>query len=138
MYDDKQKRDDALVYDLADVGSRFIALVIDNIIIAVIGGVLGAVFSSNALVGIVGFLIGLGYNWYFWTTQDGQTLGKRILGLRVVKADGTPITTTDAFVRYFGYYINSFVFALGWIWALFDSNRQGWHDKLAKTYVVKA
>jgi uncharacterized RDD family membrane protein YckC len=41
-------------------------------------------------------------------------------------------------VRYIGYYINSFIFMLGWIWAIFDSNKQGWHDKLAGTYVVPA
>jgi uncharacterized RDD family membrane protein YckC len=39
-------------------------------------------------------------------------------------------------MRYIGYFIDSFVFGLGWIWAAFDPERQAWHDKLARTYVV--
>ena len=58
--------------------------------------------------------------------------------MRVVKTTGEPLTFTDVLVRFAGYYINSFVFGLGWIWAFFDSENQGWHDKLAKTYVVRA
>jgi uncharacterized RDD family membrane protein YckC len=37
-----------------------------------------------------------------------------------------------------GYTLNTLIMMLGWLWALWDSNQQGWHDKLAKTIVVKA
>ncbi|NDJ60843.1 MAG: RDD family protein, partial [Chloroflexi bacterium] len=88
--------------------------------------------------GIISFIIGLGYNWFFWTQWNGQTPGKRLMNIRVIKANGEPLTFTDSLLRYVGYYINTFLLMIGWIWAIFDSNRQGFHDKLASTYVVRA
>ncbi|MEO8610683.1 MAG: RDD family protein [Chloroflexota bacterium] len=126
---------DTVSYELADTGTRFIALVIDGLILALITGAL-TVATRGA--GGLSFIVGLGYYWYFWTRNAGQSPGKMAMNIRVVKVDGTPINDMDAFLRYIGYSINSVVFCLGWFWALFDENHQGWHDKIAKTYVVKA
>lgn len=127
---------DTETHELADIGTRFIALVIDSIILGIIGGIFGA--SGNAgLGGVISFLIGAGYQWYFLTQQNGQTPGKMLMNIRVIKTDGTPISDAEAVLRFIGYYINSVVIMLGWIWAFFDDNNQGWHDKIAKTYVVK-
>lgn len=123
-------------YELADFGPRIIAAIIDGLVLAVIGGIVSG-FAGNAGWG-VGILTQLAYQWYFLTRQDGQTPGKRIMNLKVIKVDGSPITDTDAIVRTVGYYINSAILMIGWLIALFDSNRQGLHDKLASTYVVKA
>jgi uncharacterized RDD family membrane protein YckC len=130
---DKPKRGD---YELADTGTRFIALIIDGIILGIITGLLFA--GARGTGGLVGFVIGVIYQWYFLTQQDGQTPGKRIMGIRVIKVTGAKLEFADVLVRYIGYYINSVVFMLGWIWALLDKDHQGWHDKLAGTYVVKA
>jgi uncharacterized RDD family membrane protein YckC len=128
---------DTVSYELADLGTRFLAILIDGIILGIVTGVLvGA--GRNAGAGALSFLIGLGYYWYFWTRNNGQSPGKMAMNIRVVKVDGTPINDMDAFLRYIGYSLNSIIFCLGWIWALFDENHQGWHDKIAKTYVVKA
>lgn len=132
---EKPKRG-AAEYELADVGTRFIALIIDGIILGIIGGILFS--GGRGTGGVIGFIIGVIYQWYFLTQQNGQTLGKRIMGIRVIKTSGEPLTATDAVVRYIGYYIDTVVFMLGWIWALFDGNNQAWHDKLASTYVVRA
>lgn len=125
-------------YELADIGERFIALVIDSLIIGFVGGLVGV--GGNALWGggILGFILGAGYQWYFLTQQNGQTPGKMIMNLRVIKVDGTPISDAEAVLRYVGYLINSPIFMLGWLWATWDPNNQGWHDKIARTYVVKA
>ena len=124
-------------YELAPIGTRFISALIDGIILAIIGGILVGVGQSTAGGGL-SFLVGLVYYWYFWTRQAGQTPGKKVMNLKVIKTDGGPISDSDAILRYIGYLINSVVILLGWIWALFDANQQGWHDKIAKTYVVKA
>ncbi len=134
-YVDKPKR--SLDRPLADVGTRFVALIIDGLILGVITAILSG-GGRSSLGGGASFLIGLAYQWYFLTQQNGQTLGKKFLGIRVVKVTGEPLTFTDALVRYIGYYIDSFVFMIGWIWALFDANRQCWHDKLAGTIVIRA
>ncbi len=124
-------------YELADVGTRFIAIAIDSILLSIIGGVIGV--SVNLAGGsVLGILVGVAYQWYFLTQRDGQTLGKMIMNIRVVKVDGTPISDADAVLRYVGYIINTPIIGLGWLWALWDPNSQGWHDKIARTYVVKA
>lgn len=125
-------------YELAGMMERVIAFMIDSAIVGAIGGFIG--FGTNFFWGggLFGFLIGGAYQWYFLTRQDGQTIGKLMLGLRVVKEDGTPFTDGEAIIRYFGYILNSAVFMLGWLWAFVDDKNQGLHDKIAHTYVVKA
>ena len=131
----KEKIYDTVNYDLADLTSRFIAIMIDGFILALIAGAfVGAGKGAGAGMS---FIVGVAYNWYFWTRQNGQTPGKMIMNIRVVKADGSPIGDMDAILRFIVYYINSAVFMLGWLWAL-NPDRQGWHDKIANTYVVKA
>jgi uncharacterized RDD family membrane protein YckC len=129
--------EDTRTYELADVGTRVIALIIDSLILATLGGIIGA--GSGFLLGggFMGFLLGVAYQWYFLTQQNGQTLGKTIMNIRVIKTDGSKISDSDAVLRYIGYYINSAVLMLGWIWALASENNQGWHDMIANTYVVK-
>jgi uncharacterized RDD family membrane protein YckC len=122
--------------NLADVGTRFLALLIDSFILSLIGGILFRL--SGGAGGAAGVILGVAYQWYFLTQNRGQTPGKMLLSIRVVKIDGSQLTGADAVIRYFGYLLNSVVLSIGWLWALFDPNRQGWHDKLAKTYVIKA
>ncbi len=122
-------------YDLADIGTRFVAILIDGLIQGVITGALFGIGRTAG--GGLGIIITLAYNWYFWTRNNGQTPGKSLMNIRVIKADGTPITDADAIVRAIGYYISGLVLGLGYIWAIFDANNQAWHDHLAKTYVVK-
>ncbi len=123
-------------YELASTGTRFIAILIDSIILGIITGIL--VGAGGEAGGGASFVIGLVYYWYFWTRQEGQSPGKKLMNIRVIKADGSPLSDGDAILRYIGYYINTLVFMIGWIWAFFDSNNQGWHDKIASTYVVNA
>ncbi len=122
-------------YALATIGNRFIAIFIDGIILGIITAMLTG--AGRGAGGIASFLIGAAYYWYFWTRQDGQSPGKKLMHIKVIKTDGTALTDADALIRYVGYYINSAAFLLGWIWALFDENNQGWHDKIAQTYVVQ-
>jgi len=74
------------------------------------------------------------YTWFHGTT--GQTLGKRIFGIRVLKTDGSPAGFGTAFLRWVGYLISGIPFFLGFLWVVIDRKRQGWHDKIAGTIVV--
>ncbi len=132
---EKPKRAEA--YPLADVGTRLVALIIDTLILGFVGGIV-AIGARHGAGWLVSFIVGVAYHWYFMTQRDGQTPGKQLVGIRVVRADGEPLTATDAIMRYIGYYINTAVLMLGWIWALFDDRRQGWHDKIANTLVIQA
>lgn len=124
-------------YELADIGDRAIALLVDSIIIGTVGGLIGVGGAAIWGGSILGFILGAAYQWYFLTRQNGQTPGKMLVGIRVIKTDGTAISDAEAVLRYVGYLLNSAIAMIGWIWAAFDGNNQGWHDKIANTYVIK-
>jgi uncharacterized RDD family membrane protein YckC len=74
---------------------------------------------------------------WFWVKYLG-TPGKMALRLRVVDANtGQAISTPQAIGRYFGYYVSAFALMLGFIWVGIDKKKQGFHDKLAGTVVVR-
>jgi uncharacterized RDD family membrane protein YckC len=69
--------------------------------------------------------------------RSGQTVGMRILGIRIEKTDGSQFTVKGAIVRHLlGYPLSVASFFLGFLWMLWDPRQQGWHDKLARTIVV--
>ena len=74
---------------------------------------------------------------WFWTKYLG-TPGKMALRLRVVDAhSGNAISTPQAIGRYLGYYASMLPLFLGFIWIGIDKKKQGFHDKLAGTVVVR-
>ena len=123
-------------YELADVVTRLVAIMIDGFILGLITGLL--VGAARETGGGLSIVIGVIYNWFFWTRWDGQTPGKRIMGLRVIKADGSRLSDIDAMLRGVGYYISGLFMGLGYIWALIDEDKRTWHDLIAGTVVVKA
>jgi uncharacterized RDD family membrane protein YckC len=121
-------------YELAEIGIRAAAWLIDGTILFFIES---ALFFGARETGLgLGFMVGLAYTWYFLPRHNGQTPGKVLMKIRVIKTDGSPISDSDAVLRYIGSLIN-YIVCIGWLWSLIDDNRQGWHDKLAQTYVVK-
>lgn len=81
------------------------------------------------------FIFSVIYYVGFWT-NEGQTMGNTIIGLKVIRTDGSHLSVGQALLRYIGYIISASLFSIGFVWAAFDSKRQGWHDKLAGTLVV--
>lgn len=74
----------------------------------------------------------------FWIYRQA-TPGKIAIGARIVDArTGQPPSTGQLVGRYLGYYLSTIVLFLGFIWVAFDARKQGWHDKLAGTVVVRA
>lgn len=132
----KRKSKDLYDYELADIGTRLVGLIIDNIILGIVTGILfGAGRGPGA---VVGFLAMVAYHWFFLTRQNGQTPGAMITKIRVVKTNGTSITDTDAILRATVSYISGIFICIGFLWAFIDKDRQTWHDKIANTYVIKA
>jgi uncharacterized RDD family membrane protein YckC len=82
----------------------------------------------------INLLVTVWYNIGFWLAS-GQTPGKRMLGVRVLRTDGKRLRLGNALRRQIGYWIST-IFYLGFLWILFDNKRQGVHDKLAGTIVV--
>jgi uncharacterized RDD family membrane protein YckC len=121
---------------------RVLAFIIDSVILAVINALIGAILNSST-TGRTGIqtLLGIIYFSYFWSGSSlwpGQTVGDKILNLRVIRTDGSDLSIVQAFIRYVGLFISFIVIFIGVIWVAFDPNKQGWHDKIAGTYVIKA
>jgi len=73
----------------------------------------------------------------FWLYKSA-TPGKMVLKLKVVDATtGNVLTVGQAIGRYLAYFLASIPLLLGIIWIGFDKKKQGWHDKLANTVVIK-
>jgi uncharacterized RDD family membrane protein YckC len=120
---------------------RFVAIIIDSIIVGVVNSAIAAILglNTNGRSGLQ-ILLGLVYYVYFWSSASpwpGQTIGSKLLNLRVVRTDGSDLAISQALIRYVGFFISGLVLGIGFIWAAFDPNKQGWHDKIAGTYVVK-
>lgn len=81
-------------------------------------------------------ILNMAYFTYFHGTL-GRTPGKRLFGLRVLRPDGLPITPGTAFLRWAGYAVSFLPFLLGFVWVAVDRRKQGWHDKIAGTVVVR-
>lgn len=72
----------------------------------------------------------------FWTWL-GRTPGKMMLGLKVVRTNGSRVGLGKSILRYIGYNISYLAFFIGYLWIGVDPEKQGIHDKIADTYVVK-
>ncbi len=137
---------------------RFVAYIIDVIIVAIVFGLvsgLGSQLSDTlitklegeaAMFSVIGVplaaqLLNLAfavvYYGYFWATR-GQTPGQMVMKVKVIRTDGSTLTWDGAILRYIGYILSSLFGWLGFLWALWDKDKQGWPDKLAGTYVMKA
>jgi uncharacterized RDD family membrane protein YckC len=85
---------------------------------------------------ITTFLTGMIYFIWFHGTV-GQTPGKMLLGLRIIQISGEKMNIGVAFLRWVGCLVSGLVFLLGFIWIAFDRRKQGWHDKIAATLVIR-
>ena len=74
---------------------------------------------------------------WFWTAKQA-TPGKMLLSLRVVDAKtGGSLSAGQSIARYLGYFVSGIPFGLGLIWVGIDKKKQGWHDKIAGTVVIR-
>ena len=108
-----------------------------------------SIIGTQYLISVAILVLGLLYLVPI-TARTGHTFGMRNRRLKVVRVDGTPVTWWAAFARFFVPLAVAFVLliqlstlapmiALAMVaWSFFDKNRQGIHDKLARTVVVSA
>jgi len=136
--------------DLAGYGARVAATILDGILVGVVAFLVVAVAGVtredlNYVVVALAILSSLVYAPVLMCRaggQNGQTLGKQAIGIRVVRVDAQPITGPIALLREFVgkgllglvpfYTVVDYLFPLG------DARRQAIHDKLASTFVVRA
>jgi len=125
----------------AGAGARFGSYILDWIVVTVIGWILILIFWAiggevgSAVGSIMSLIFSVGYFTYFF--GNGQTLGMKAVKIKLCGTEGTyPIGYGKGFLRWIGMIISALVIGLGFLWILIDENKQGWHDKIAGTYVV--
>lgn len=91
--------------------------------------------ASMGLFQLVGLVVSLAYSAGFWL-KFGATPGKMAVGIKVVRADGSPISVGQAIGRFFGYLLSSLILYIGYMMAGWDEQKRALHDRLAETRVI--
>lgn len=153
-------------YNFASFGQRLIGVIIDGLILTaivaipvIIGVVLiaksvttysdgtsevtnGAGVGIGVVILIIGLILALLYEPLLTARKgpkNGQTVGRSVAGIRITNLQGGPISTGQAWGRFlFKGAFSGSIFYLGYLWMLWDSNKQCWHDKVANTLVLRA
>ncbi len=117
---------------------RFAAAFIDGIVVGIANGILRETLGTGAGTGLgLGIVVSAVYFTAFIGADRGQTLGQMVLGIRVLGLDnGASIGYGRALVRWLVSIVSAFVILLGYLWMLWDKEKQCWHDKAANDVVV--
>jgi uncharacterized RDD family membrane protein YckC len=122
--------------------SRFGAYFIDGLIgfVFSLPGQIIAAAGADAiglllqLAGTIAFIV-----LYCRKVSQGQSWGQKITGVKIVNATtGTSLSAGMVFVRELAKIVSAIVCYLGFLWMLWDKDKQTWHDKMLTTVVVKA
>ena len=117
---------DNLLYPKASFWERLAAGFLDLILV----GILCVVLHPIAPI------VALAYFSALWAWKN-TTIGGIVVGLKVVRTDGRPLTFPVALVRSLAAAFSIMVLFLGYLWIAWDAEKQGWHDKIAGTHVLK-
>lgn len=124
------------LFPRASFWRRIWALLIDVIVVGVASAICVSLFDGHGHGGGGWFLVLVAaYGAVLWKLR-GTTIGGIICHLSVERMDGRPIDWPTAIVRALGCFVSLFVVGLGFLWIVFDPERQSWHDKIAGTIVV--
>ncbi|MFG3290966.1 RDD family protein [Streptomyces sp. NPDC048179] len=124
----------------ANWGQRVLGTLVDGLVFLVPYILVIAGKDTPALVAIGGIaLLGLAIWQLIMEGRTGQTVGKKALGIRLVKeATGQPIGVGMAFVRRIAHFLDSIACYLGWLWPAWDAKRQTFADKVCSTIVIRS
>ena len=144
--------------DIATFGARAMALVIDFALLAATQLFLFfilacwllnkeiyfeplailAVWLSYVIVFFAGFVFLHMFYFILFHAWAGQTIGKMIMGIRVISWENKRVTPAVAFLRWSGCILSFVPLASGFLWSAVDKDHCAWHDRLAQTRVVSA
>jgi uncharacterized RDD family membrane protein YckC len=125
---------DAFILSLAGGAFPYLVITTTNSVSPInVGQQVTTSTSGSILISLVYFVI-------FWSRLGGgRTLGMRLFGLKVVQEeDMAQPGIVIALIRWLGLWLSFAACFVGVIWVAFDSRHQGWHDKIARTLVLRA
>lgn len=118
--------------ELADFGSRLAGYILDVLILLIPGFVVGLLLPFG------GFAVAFLYNWLMLAYNNGQTIGKAVMKIRILRPDGTKIDEGTSAARAAMSIVSGLPLWLGYLWAAWDPERRTWHDMVANTRAFRA
>jgi len=126
---------------------RVVAYIIDGILLTIVCGVVDRLLGINILTtdwdhydplaNVISLVIGWLYFALLESSERGATVGKMVMGLRVVTSDGQRLSFMNATGRYFAKILSAIIFCIGFIMVAFTDKKRGLHDIIAGTLVIK-
>lgn len=126
---------------------RVVAYIIDGILLTIVCGVADRLLGINILAtdwdhydplaNVISLVIGWLYFALLESSERGATVGKMVMGLRVVTSDGRRLSFMNATGRYFAKILSAIILCIGFIMVAFTERKRGLHDMIANTLVVK-
>lgn len=135
----------------ANVWKRFLASLIDGIVLyilqALVGLVIGLVIGGAAgqdgvgAAALIGGVAGIVIGWLYYAIQESSpkqaTIGKQAMGLVVTDMNGEKISFVKASIRHFAKFLSAIILMIGYIMAFFTEKKQGLHDMIAGTLILQ-
>jgi uncharacterized RDD family membrane protein YckC len=134
---------------------RFAAALVDGIALGAVQSLVNVAFGADVYgfsygfyssppgvevspaANLINLVLQVGYYTYLEGAAAGQTLGKRLLRIRVIDfRTGGPLGHGTAALRWLCRFLSAIPCGLGYFWMLWDKEKQTWHDKLTNTVVV--
>jgi uncharacterized RDD family membrane protein YckC len=126
---------------------RVVAYIIDGILLTIVCGVVDRLLGINILAtdwdhydplaNVISLVIGWLYFALLESSERGATVGKMVMGLRVVTSDGQRLSFMNATGRYFAKILSAIILCIGFIMVAFTDKKRGLHDIIAGTLVIK-
>jgi uncharacterized RDD family membrane protein YckC len=126
---------------------RVVAYIIDGILLTIVCGVVDRLLGINILASdwdhydpmanVISLVIGWLYFALLESSERGATVGKMVMGLRVVTSDGQRLSFMNATGRYFAKILSAIILCIGFIMVAFTDKKRGLHDIIAGTLVIK-
>lgn len=128
---------------------RLVAFIIDGVVVGIVAGIINAIIGliahsvggNYSVSGAVQFILGLIYFTYMWSAQ-GRTLGYMVMGMRLVRSDGTPVGVGGALARYVLIELSFLLCAIPAIVSAFmiglSEEKKAIHDRIVGTAVISA
>ena len=116
---------------------RFAGALLDGLIVGIPLNLVLFTIDVFAVRQSIGLVVGIAYAVFFIGSGSGQTVGMKICNIRVIDVEtGGRIDYGRAVIRYLVGIVSGLACLIGYLWMLWDPEKQTWHDKVAGTYVV--
>jgi uncharacterized RDD family membrane protein YckC len=121
----------------AGFGIRLGAFLLDGLIVGIPLNLVLFFIDVFAIRQSLSFVVGIAYSVYFIGSPSGQTVAMKLCNIRAIDAQTAgQIEYGTALVRHLVSFVSGLACLVGYLWMLWDPEKQTWHDKVANTFVV--